>query len=323
MLPCKVTLLASFYYLVFCLFVHFSFTDPTSSSFSFFSKCSPRSPAWATVWSLRPVSEQNTSPQRAPQSSRNRLNSRWISPTRRARPPPRRTASTLSPSPCSQVRSYKPSPPSLPAYPACSGQEGWWKKKWKNWNNEKNSPWKFEKKMLSRHCFWFLNATRKNPKNYMKKIVFLVFSVNMVSHTEKKISLKEKSILMTIWEKKILMKNLGFFFSNQLKKKSSKHVFTHQNFFVSFLCYFMKTKCPLTWHIKKTSHETLRKKFSSKFEIFFFCSWNKSSTHSTHQAKFEKNFETRIFYLILFYLFFCFHTPKIFFSGAPSVNLMY
>lgn len=32
----------------------------------------------------------------------------------------------------------------------------------------------------------------------MKKIVFLVFSVNMVSHTEKKISLKEKSILMTI-----------------------------------------------------------------------------------------------------------------------------
>lgn len=36
--PCKVTLLGSFYYLVFCLFVRFSITDPSSFFFFSFSK---------------------------------------------------------------------------------------------------------------------------------------------------------------------------------------------------------------------------------------------------------------------------------------------
>lgn len=86
-------------------FIHISASQSIFSSLTPLLFCFPaRSPAWATVWSLRPVSEQSTSPQRALQSSRSQSNSRWISPTRRAQPPPRRMASTRSPSPCSQVR---------------------------------------------------------------------------------------------------------------------------------------------------------------------------------------------------------------------------
>lgn len=62
-----------------------------------------RFPASATVWCLRRVSGQNTSPQPAPQCSKNQWSSRWTSPTPKARLPPRRTASTLSLSHCSQV----------------------------------------------------------------------------------------------------------------------------------------------------------------------------------------------------------------------------
>lgn len=82
------------------LYVCFSCTDYSSSLYP------PRFPVWATVWSPRPVFEQSTSPQPALQSSRSRLNFRWISPTQRARLPLRRMASTLSPSPCSQVRTH-------------------------------------------------------------------------------------------------------------------------------------------------------------------------------------------------------------------------
>ncbi len=95
---------------------------PISASLSIFPLLTlllffpPRSPAWATVWSLRQVSEQSTSPQRALQSSRSRSNSRWISPTRRAQLPPRRMASTLSPSPCSQVRTLLVHTKSLAVY---------------------------------------------------------------------------------------------------------------------------------------------------------------------------------------------------------------
>lgn len=89
-----------------CLFLLPIFI-PISVSLSIFFP--PRSPVWATVWSLRPVFEQSTSLQPALQSSRSRSNSRWISPTQRAQLPPRRMASTLSPSPCSQVRTHSQS----------------------------------------------------------------------------------------------------------------------------------------------------------------------------------------------------------------------
>lgn len=65
-----------------------------------------RFPASATVWFLRRVFGRSTSPQPALPSSRSLWNFRWTSPTQRARQPPRRTASTLSPSPCSQVTTY-------------------------------------------------------------------------------------------------------------------------------------------------------------------------------------------------------------------------
>lgn len=62
-----------------------------------------RSPVWATVWSVRQVSGQSISLQPALQCFRSRSSSRWTSPIRRAPPPPKRTASIRSPSPCSQV----------------------------------------------------------------------------------------------------------------------------------------------------------------------------------------------------------------------------
>lgn len=68
-----------------------------------FSSLSYRSPVWATVWSVRLVSGQSISLQPALQYFRSRSSSRWTSPTQRALPPPRRTASILSPLPCSQV----------------------------------------------------------------------------------------------------------------------------------------------------------------------------------------------------------------------------
>lgn len=62
-----------------------------------------RSPALATAWSLKRVSVPSTNPRSALPSSRNLWSSKWTLPTRKAHPPPRRTASTPSPSPFSQV----------------------------------------------------------------------------------------------------------------------------------------------------------------------------------------------------------------------------
>lgn len=63
-----------------------------------------RFPVWATASSPRLVFVRSTSPRPAPPFSRSQWSSRWTSPTPRAPALPRRTASTPSPSPCSQVR---------------------------------------------------------------------------------------------------------------------------------------------------------------------------------------------------------------------------
>lgn len=92
-------------YLLTCLnsqtvvgFAAVLFTHPTVCL-----SVSHRFPVWATASCPRPVSEQSTSPQPGPPSSRNLSNFRWTSPTPRAPAQPRTTASTPSPSHCSQV----------------------------------------------------------------------------------------------------------------------------------------------------------------------------------------------------------------------------